>query len=129
MLLVAHCGFHHDKKFPWFKCCQKHVFQDKCFCSWWKTLNHEKGIKTESELVFVVEDIKSWTFNWKLSWVPWGSTNLPWCCWCPNTVFTMATKFMIQLYTQSGQNCVHTRVPWQLSLITLFSEVLKFSKK
>jgi hypothetical protein len=42
MLLVAHCGFHHDKKFPWFKCCQKHVFQDKCFCSWWKTLNHQK---------------------------------------------------------------------------------------
>jgi hypothetical protein len=62
-----------------------------------------------------------------LSWVPWGSTNLPWCWWCPNMVFTMATKFMIQLYPQSGQNCVHTRLPWQLSLITLFSEVLKFS--
>jgi hypothetical protein len=60
MLLVAHCGFHHDKTFPWFKCCQKHVFQDNCFCSLWKTLNHENKIKTESELVFMVDDIKSW---------------------------------------------------------------------
>jgi hypothetical protein len=38
----------------------KTCFPGQVFLLWWKTLNHEKKIKTEGELVFMVEDIKSW---------------------------------------------------------------------